>query len=106
MSRKVIYSRSDRDKASETAILTDARPLWLYSRRKHCETNNLHEKAKVSSMLSCISFFKFIPGSVRNHGIFRVDDSVYKTGGRYAEVTVEVGPGTPGPLGPAGLQNL
>ena len=57
-------------------------------------------------MLSCISFFKFIPGSMRNRGIFRVDDSVYKTGGRYAEVTVEVGPGTHGPVGPAGLQNL
>jgi hypothetical protein len=56
---------ADRYKTSRTAILTGAIPLWLYSRRKHCETNNLHEKAKVSRMLSCISFFTFIPGSVR-----------------------------------------
>ena|ERR1700743_2021228 len=54
-----------RYKVSRTAILTDTRSLWLHSRRKHCETSNLHEKAKVSRMLSCISFFTFIPGSVR-----------------------------------------
>ena len=57
-------------------------------------------------MLSCISFSTLIPGSVRNRGIFRVDDSVYRTGGRYAVVTVEVGPDTRGPVGSAGLQNL
>lgn len=41
-------------------------------------------------MLFCISF-DFTPVDLRDRRLPRVDDSVYKTGGRYAD-SVEVGP--------------
>jgi hypothetical protein len=46
------------------------------------------ERAEVSCMLSCFSFLDFIPVDCATAEFARVDDSVYKTGGRYAEVTV------------------
>ena len=39
-------------------------------------------------MLSCISFLDFIPVDSATEEFARVDDSVYKTGNRYAMVTV------------------
>jgi len=39
-------------------------------------------------MLSCISFLDFIPLDLRSRIVGGVDDSKYKTGGRYTEVTV------------------
>jgi hypothetical protein len=49
---------------------------------------------------------QFHPVDVRNRKVCQIDDSVYKRGGRYAEVTVEVGPGKCGLVGPAGLQHF
>jgi hypothetical protein len=46
------------------------------------------EEAEVSYMLSCISFLDFIPLDFRSRRVARVDDSKYKTGGRYAEFAV------------------
>jgi hypothetical protein len=58
-------------------------------------------------MLSCISFVDFIPVEWRNRRVSECSRLCnYKTGERYAEATVEVGPGTSGPIGPAGLRNF
>jgi hypothetical protein len=57
-------------------------------------------------MLSCISFLDFIPLDLRRRIVGGVDDSEFKTGGRYAEVTVYVAPARSGPIRPVGLQNF
>jgi hypothetical protein len=57
-------------------------------------------------MLSCISFFDFIPVDCATAEFAKVDDSECKTGGRYAELTVKVDRDTCGPAGPIGLQNF
>jgi hypothetical protein len=44
-------------------------------------------------MWSCISFFDFIPVALHNRRLPSVDDSVHRTGGRYAEISLEVRPG-------------
>ncbi len=43
-------------------------------------------------MLSCISCFDFIPLDPRDRRLPRGDDSRYKTGERYADLSVEIGP--------------